>query len=81
MGIGVLNNYLLFREVNRARRRGEEIVRRLGQILMWRLMVVALALVLVARWTPVLVATALSTVLFGLAELMVWFWRKGGRID
>lgn len=81
MAIGLLNNYLLFRAVERARRRGEEIVRQLGSILAWRLLVVALALVLVFRWPLVMITTALSAVLFGLVELMVWSWRKGGRID
>ena len=81
VGIGVLNNFLLFRALDRARRRGEEIVRRLGAVLAWRLLVVGLALLLVARWPVVMVSAAISAVFFGLAELLVWFWRKGGRID
>lgn len=79
--IGFLNNWLLFRAMAQAKDHGQEIVGPLRRVHAWRLLIVALALLTVARWPAAALATATSAVALSLSKLMVWYRRKGGRIE
>jgi hypothetical protein len=79
--IGCFNTWLLFKSVDRSRKRGEEIMKGIGRVLWIRLIVIALALMTVMRWPVIAVTTASSDIIIGFIAVMIWYKRKGGVIE
>lgn len=81
---GFLENALLFRAMDHARRAGKEPVRMLGGIFFARYVLDILLLILfwvLTRSTYALIAAALSLTVAVKISLFIVYTRKGGRFD
>lgn len=82
--LGLIDNWLLFRHIEKNRRKGQELLKGVGGVFLIRYLIDAVALIvfsLITRHAYAITAAALSITVAVKVSLFIIYVRKGGTID